>query len=84
MTVPRSVAEVLTDYVALEVECIDRMYRNRYVPKLQYETGVVGFFKGHGGAIFASSALMDPMTKDFVKAVEGSPPDALRVPLRAA
>lgn len=70
MTVPRSVAQVLTDHVTLEVECIDRMYLNLYVPKLQYETGVVGFFKGHRGATFASSALMDPMTKDFVKAVE--------------
>jgi len=41
MTVPSSVAEVLTDHVTLEVECIDRMYLNLYVPKLQYETGVV-------------------------------------------
>jgi hypothetical protein len=70
MTVPRSVAEVLTDHVTLEVECIDRMYLNLYVPKLQYETGVVGFFKGHRGATFASSALMDPMTRDFVRDVE--------------
>ena len=38
------------------------MYLNLYVPKLQYDTGVVGFFKGHRGAAFASSALMDPMT----------------------
>jgi len=45
MTVPRSVADVLTGHVTLEVECIDRMYLNLYVPKLQYETGVVGFFK---------------------------------------
>ena len=70
MTVPRSVAEVLADHVTLEVECIDRMYLNLYVPKLQYETGVVGFFKGHRGATFASSALMDPMTRDFVRDVE--------------
>jgi hypothetical protein len=64
------VADVLDGHVTLEVECIDRMYLNLYVPKLQYETGVVGFFKGHRGATFASSVLMDPMTKDFVKAVE--------------
>ena len=70
MTVPRSVADVLDGHVTLEVECIDRMYLNLYVPKLQYETGVVGFFKGHRGASFASSALMDPMTKDFVAAIE--------------
>ncbi|MHB1717673.1 MAG: hypothetical protein ACYCV5_10155 [Acidimicrobiales bacterium] len=70
MTVPRSVAEVLAGHVTLEVESIDRMYLNLYVPKLQYESGVVGFFKGHRGASFASSALMDPMTRGFVQAVE--------------
>ena len=66
MTLARSVADVLSDHVTLEVECIDRMYLNLYVPKLQYEGGVVGFFRGHRGATFASSALMDPITKDFV------------------
>jgi Lhr-like helicase len=70
MTVPRSVADVLADHVTLTVECIDRMYLNLYVPKLQYEGGVVGFFKGNRGARFASSALMDPMTKKFVSDVE--------------
>lgn len=70
MTVPRSVADVLADHVTLEVECIDRMYLNLYVPKLQYATGVVGFFKGHRGATFASSALMDPMTRGFVRDIE--------------
>ena len=42
MTLARSVADVLSDHVTLEVECIDRMYLNLYVPKLQYEGGVVG------------------------------------------
>ena len=49
MTLARSVADVLSDHVTLEVECIDRMYLNLYVPKLQYEGGVVGFFRGHRG-----------------------------------
>jgi hypothetical protein len=70
MTVPRSVADVLDGHVTLEVECIDRMYLNLYVPRLQYPTGVVGFFKGHRGATFASSALMDPMTRGFVADIE--------------
>jgi hypothetical protein len=30
---------------------------------------VVGFFRGHRGATFASSALMDPISKGFVAAV---------------
>ena len=70
MTLARSVADVLSDHVTLEVECIDRMYLNLYVPKLQYESGIVGFFRGHRGNTFASSALMDPITKDFVGAIE--------------
>lgn len=47
MTLPRSVADVLTSHVTLELECIDRMYLNVYQPKLMYESGIVGFFKGH-------------------------------------
>jgi hypothetical protein len=31
MSVPRSIAEVLAEHVTLEVEGIDRMYRNVYV-----------------------------------------------------
>ena len=69
MTVARSVAEVLTDRVTLEIESIDRMYLNVYVPQLQHVGGVVGFFRGHRGQAFASSALMDPITKDFVAAI---------------
>jgi hypothetical protein len=46
------------------------MYLNVYVPALQCESGVVGFFRRHRGYQFASSALMDPMTKSFVAATE--------------
>lgn len=35
MTLPRSVSEVLADHVRFEVECIDRMYLNVFVPELQ-------------------------------------------------
>ncbi len=66
MTVPRSVADVLADHVTLEIESIDRMYCNLYVPQLQHVNGVVGFFRGHRGQPFASSALMDPISKAFV------------------
>jgi hypothetical protein len=69
MTVPRSVADVLADHVTLEVESIDRMYCNLYVPQLQHVNGVVQFFRGHRGMPFASSALMDPISKDFVAGI---------------
>jgi len=66
MTVARSVSDVLDDHVTLEVECIDRMYLNVYQPRLQHVNGVVWFFRGHRGASFASSVLMDPISKAFV------------------
>jgi hypothetical protein len=69
MTVARSVADVLDEHVTLEVECIDRMFLNVYQPRLQHVNGVVAFFRGHRGATFASSALMDPISKDFVGAL---------------
>ena len=69
MTVPRSAGEVLAEHVTLEVECIDRMYLNVYVPKLQYVNGVVGFLRGHRGHQFASSALLAPISEAFVAGI---------------
>jgi hypothetical protein len=69
MSIARSVAEVLQDHVTLELESIDRLYLNVYVPKLQHELGVVSFFRFHRGHAFASSALMDPISKDFIAAI---------------
>ena len=70
MSVPRNIAEIIQHQVTFELECIDRMYLNVYVPALQCESGVAGFFRRHRGYPFASSALMDPMTKGFVAATE--------------
>ncbi len=70
MSLPRSVAEILREHITLEVKCIDRMYLNAYVPRLQYESGVAAFFRQHRGHPFASSALMDPISKAFVAAIQ--------------
>jgi len=70
MSLPRSVAEVLKQHVTLEVEGIDRMYLNVYQPRLQTDRGVAAFFRFHRGATFASSALMNPMSKSFIAAVD--------------
>jgi hypothetical protein len=71
MTVARSVADVLDDHVVFEVESIDRMYLNVWQPRLAYGGGVAGFFVGHRGYHYASTALMDPMTKAFVADIHG-------------
>ena len=71
MTVARSVADVLDEHVVFEVESIDRMYLNVWQPRLAYGGGVQGFFVGHRGYHYASTALMDPMTKAFVADIHG-------------
>ncbi len=48
--------------MTLEVEGIDRMYLNVYIPQLQREQGVVSFLNYHRGQPFASSALLAPIT----------------------
>jgi hypothetical protein len=69
MSLPRSVAQILREHVTLEVESIDGMYLNAYVPGLQYESGVAAFFRRRRGQPFASSALMEPTSKAFVAAI---------------
>jgi len=70
MSVPKTVTDVLRSHVTLEVEGIDRMYLNVYVPKLQRELGVVGFLRYHRGHLFASSALLAPITDAFLQAID--------------
>ena len=38
-----NVAEIIKDHVTLEVRCIDRLYLNAYLPRLQSGGGVVDF-----------------------------------------
>jgi hypothetical protein len=66
MTVARSAAEVVADHVTLEVECVDRMYLNVYQPRLQVVEGVVAFLRRHRGHPIASSALLEPISKEFI------------------
>ena len=72
MTVAQSpsVAEILRDHVTLETEGIDRMYLNAVIPMLQCEKGIAWFFRESRGFSFASSALMAPITRAYVEAIE--------------
>ena len=67
MTLPRSAGDVLADHVLFEVESIDRMYCNLYVPQLQRAEGIVGFIRGHLGKPIASTAVIAPMSRDFTE-----------------
>ena len=66
----RSVAEVLRDHVVLELEGIDRMYLNVYVPVLQAVEGVLKFIRIHRGHPVASTAMVEPITRRFVESIE--------------
>ncbi len=70
MTLPRTAADVLSDHVVFELESIDRMYLNVYVPELQRVGQVVGFLTRHRGFEIASTALVAPMSKDFVAGID--------------
>src|ERR1700736_1369077 len=71
MSIARSAAEVLRDHVVLELEAIDRMYLNVYVPHLQTVGAVVGYLRVHRGQRFASTTAVAPMTEAFVRNIEG-------------
>lgn len=66
----QSVADILSDHVRLSIECIDRMYLNVFAPGLQYEQGIVRFFRTHRGQPLPPAALMNPTTRGFVAALE--------------
>jgi hypothetical protein len=59
-----NVAEVIRDHVTLTIDCIDRLYLNAYVPRLQTEGGVVAFLLQHGQRI-PSPALFAEITDTF-------------------
>ena len=54
----------------LEVEAIDRMYLNVYVPHLQSVGAVVGYLRVHRGQRFASTTAVTPMTEAFVRNID--------------
>ena len=38
-----NVAEIIREHVTLDVKCVDRLYLDGYIPRLQSEGGVVAF-----------------------------------------
>ena len=66
----QSVADVLREHVVLQVEGIDWMYLNVYVPVLQAVEGVLKFIRIHRGHPVASTAMVEPITRRFVESIE--------------
>ena len=60
----KSVAEILDQHVTFELEAIDRMYLNAYVPSLQTGGGVVYFLKTQLG-VRVPDAPAQPQTSAY-------------------
>lgn len=67
--IEQTVGELLAEKVTLDIEGIDRLYLNLYQPMLQTGAGAATFFKQHRGARVASTVLMGPMSRAFVKSI---------------
>ena len=64
-----TVNDVLDGHVSLDVECMDRIYLNGYVPNLQVGGQVVSFLTAHLGYPIPSPAIMEKIGTAFRRAV---------------
>lgn len=65
-----TIEELLRDHVTLEVECLDRLYLNGYVPTLQMSGQLVTCLTQHRGQPIPSPALLQKMSDAFVQATQ--------------
>jgi hypothetical protein len=64
-----TISEVLAGHAVLDVECLDRVYLNAYVPVLQSSGQVVAFMTQHLGLPIPSPAIFDKIGQRFRRAV---------------
>ena len=64
-----TVPELLDGHTVLDIECLDRLYLNGYVPKLQVGGQVVTFLHDHRGMPIASPAVFEQIGTRFRQAV---------------
>jgi len=63
------VGDLLDEHVMLDLECLDRVYLNAYVPNLQVSGQVVSFMRDHLGCPVPSPAIMSRIGDRFRAAV---------------
>src|SRR5215210_4218860 len=66
---PVTVNDILDGHVGLDLECLDRIYLNAYVPNLQVGGQVVSFLTAHLGYSIPSPAIFDKIGTAFRRAV---------------
>ena len=64
-----TVNDVLDGHVGLDIECLDRIYLNGYVPNLQVGGQVVSFLTAHLGYPIPSPAILEKIGTAFRRAV---------------
>jgi len=64
-----TVPELLDGHTVLDIECLDRIYLNGYVPMLQVGGQVVTFLHDHRGMPIASPAVFEQIGTRFRQAV---------------
>src|SRR5258708_27659795 len=64
-----TVPELLDGHTVLDIECLDRIYLNGYVPKLQVGGQVVTFLHDHRGMPVVSPAVFEQIGTRFRRAV---------------
>ena len=64
-----TVSELLDDHVVLDLECLDRLYLNAYVPNLQVSGQVATFMRDYLGCPVPSPAIMSKIGERFRAAV---------------
>jgi hypothetical protein len=70
MDKPVTVNDVLDGHVVLDLECMDRIYLNGYVPNLQVGGQVVSFLTAHLGYPIPSPAILEKIGTAFRRAVD--------------
>lgn len=61
--------EILKEHVTLDIECIDRLYLNGYIPNLQ-TSGQLVYFLHHLGFVIPSPSILRDLTSAYKDAVE--------------
>ena len=65
-----TINELICNHVTLEVECLDRIYLNGYIPNLQIPGQLITFLVQHRKQKIPSPALLHKMTQNFVQDVK--------------
>jgi hypothetical protein len=61
---------LLREHVTLDIECLDRIYLNGYIPTLQVPGQLVRFLVEHRGQKIPSPVLLKRITEQFVQGVK--------------